>query len=185
LHAPYQSAPIPLLPIWDAIITSENLLAISGPALFSGYLSEGKFHPRQSSWHTTSDRVILENQSLTPLGRADALVKVLGELVDPEAIEHQLLALSEGHFIPGTFAVVALPDERAGNILVPVFEATACMSVIGRVISLYHAQKPGFRTLSPPVLIGKFPRSEMGKLQRSELVTMCQRQLSESGLPPA
>lgn len=185
LHAPYQPAPIPLLPIWEATTTPENLLAISGPALFSGYLSGGKFTPRETGWHTTSDRAILENRRLTPLGRADALVKILGELVDPEAIERELLDMSQGQLAPGTFAVVAIPDERAGHGLVPVFESSVSPSVIASVLSLYQAQAPGFRRLQPAAVIGKFPRSELGKLRRTELSTTYQQEIPGRGTPPA
>lgn len=184
LHAPYQSAPIPLLPIWDATITPENLLAISGPALFSGYLSDGKFTRRESEWHTTSDRAILADKQLTPLGRSDALVKVLGELVDPESIERELLAISRGQLIPGTFAVIAIPDERAGHGLVPVFEASVSPAVVAGVLSVYQAQAPGFRRLQPAAMIERFPRSELGKLRRTELAAVYQHEIPGRGTPP-
>lgn len=185
LQAPYQSAPIPLLQEWDAIINPENVLAISGPALFSGYLIDGRFTPRQSAWHTTSDRVILENRWLTPLGRADALVKILGELVDPETIERELVAMSRGRLLPGTVAVIAIPDERAGSVLIPVFLSSVSPSVISSVLSRYQAQAPGFRRLRSARVIEEFPRSELGKLRRSELSAICQQENPGSGTPPA
>lgn len=185
LHDLYQSAPIPLLPIWEATTTPENLLAISGPALFSGYLTDGKFTPRESDWHLTSDLVILANKQLTPLGRADALVKVLGELVDPEAIERELVSMSRGDLTPGTFAVIAIPDQRAGHRLIPVFESSVSPSTIASVMSLYQAQAPGFRRLLPAAVIERFPRSELGKLRRTELAAIYQREFPGGGTPPA
>ncbi len=184
LQAPYQSAPIPLLPIWEAAATPENLLAISGPALFSGYLSDDKFTRRESAWHTTSDRVILENRCLTPHGRADALVKILGELVDPETIERELLAISRGRLTPGSFAVIAVPHERAGHGLVPIFEASVSPSIIAGLLSLYQAQAPGFRRLQPAAMIEKFPRSELGKLRRTELAAIYQLEHLRRATPP-
>ena len=169
LAEPYQSAPIPLLPIWDARISPENLLAISGPALFSGYVSGGKFIPREAEWHTTSDRALLVNKTVTPLGRADTLVKILGELVDPEAIERELVAISEGKLAPGSFAIIAVPDERAGSALVPVFESSVNPSLIETTLALYEKQAPGFRRLRPAVVVEKLPRGELGKLRRSEI----------------
>ncbi|MES2922847.1 MAG: AMP-binding protein [Verrucomicrobiota bacterium] len=185
LQAPYQSAPIPLLPVWDARITPENLLAISGPALFSGYLSGNDFPRRESEWHVTSDRAILENRWLTPLGRADALVKILGELVDPETIERELLSISQGQLTPDSFAVIAIPDERAGHGLVPVFESSVSPSVVVAVLSLYQAQAPGFQRLGPAVVIEKFPRSELGKLRRTALEAIYQREFPGRGTSPA
>ncbi len=172
LETPYCPAPIQLLPIWEAKISSENLLTICGPALFSGYVSEGKFIPRAAEWHVTSDMAMIENQSITPLGRADTLVKILGELVDPEAIERELLALSAGQLQPGTFAVIALPDARAGWLLVPVFEETVSQGVIKSTLALYAIQAPGFRRLGAAMRVGKIPRSELGKLRRTELAEL-------------
>jgi O-succinylbenzoic acid--CoA ligase len=172
LQAVYRPAPIPLLPIWEARLTPENLLAISGPALFSGHVSGGRFIPRETDWHITADRVLLENKTITPLGRADVLVKILGELVDPEAIERELISISEGRLTPGTFAIIAIPDKRAGGALVPLFESSVNSKAAEAVLSLYQSQAPGYRRLMPLVVVRKFPRSELGKLRRNELVAI-------------
>lgn len=169
---PYHSAPIPLLPIWQAETGGDGLLSIAGPALFSGYVIDGNFVPRASEWHLTSDRVALEDGCITPLGRADTRVKVLGELVDPESIERELIALSEGRLMPGTFAVIAVPDARAGNALVPVFESPADPEFIDSVLGLYAKQAAGFRRLGTARVIDRFPRSGLGKLRRSELTAI-------------
>lgn len=169
LEKAYQSAPIPLLPIWRADVTGGGLLSIAGPALFSGYVMDGIFIPRTAEWHVTSDRVLLEDGSITPLGRADTRVKVLGELVDPEAIERELTALSGGGLVAGTFAVIAVPDARAGSLLVPVFESPADPAIIDPVLALYEKQAPGFRRLGAARIIACFPRSGLGKLRRQEL----------------
>ncbi len=176
LKQPYQSAPIPLLPIWETRVSTDGLLEISGPALFSGYVTDGKFTRCGNAWHTTSDRVLLENRTITPLGRADTLVKILGELVDPEAIERELISLSEDRLAPGTFAVIAIPDERAGSALVPVFEASVSRQVIDPTLALYEKQAAGFRRLRPAAVIADLPRSELGKLRRNELAAIIRLQ---------
>lgn len=169
LEAPYCPAPIQLLPIWNAEISPDGLLAISGSALFSGYVSDGNFIPRESEWHLTSDIALIEKQMLTPLGRSDSLIKILGELVDPEAIERELLALSAGQLRPDTFAVIALPDARAGSLLVPVFEYSVSQDVIENTLSIYARLAPGFRRLELATRIAELPRSELGKLRRAVL----------------
>lgn len=168
LRDPYKVAPISLLPIWAARTTADSRLEISGPALFSGYVIDGEFHPRPSDWHLTADRVALENRLLTPLGRADAVVKVLGELVDPAAIEHELLHICSQ--IDGRFAIVATPDTRAGHILVPVFEDSSPRDLVERALATYNASAPGFRRLHPPIFVPRLPRSELGKIRRGELL---------------
>jgi o-succinylbenzoate---CoA ligase len=170
LEFPYQAAPIPLLPHWAAEVTADGLLAISGAALFSGYLAAGIFTPRTSEWFITSDQVALLDGAITPLGRSDTQVKILGELVDPAVIEHELETLSQGHLAVGSFAVIALPDERAGHILVPIFESSVDPAVIASVLASYQATAAGFRRLQPPQTVASFPRSPLGKLRRAELV---------------
>lgn len=185
LNNPYEPAPILLLPIWEAEISLDRVLAISGPALFSGHVIGGKFVCRESEWHMTSDLASLEHRLLTPLGRADSLVKVLGELVDPEAIERELVALSEGALSSGFFAVIAVPDERSGNALIAVFESSAELLAAESALSLYGRKAPGFRRLKQAVVIGEFPRSELGKLRRKELTAIYQQSLTTRHAPPA
>jgi len=169
----YQPSPIPLLPIWRAELSAENLLRISGPALFSGALvlegNEWVFQPRVSGWHETGDRVALDEGMLTPLGRADTLVKVLGELVSPEQIERELAALSGGALAPGVFCVVAVPDARSEHALVPVFDAAAGAELIDAVLAAYAARAPGIRRLRPPLMFADFPRGALGKPRRAEI----------------
>lgn len=172
LDMPYHFAPIPLLPVWRAEVTEEGLLSIAGPALFSGYVIDGIFRPREEEWHVTSDRVMLQDEGITPLGRADTRVKVLGELVDPESIERELLTISGGRLVSGTFAVVPLPDARAEHVLVPVFEAPADAGVVEEVLTIYQEQAAGFRRLAAARFLKCFPRSGLGKLKRAELATM-------------
>lgn len=172
LDMPYHSAPIPLLPVWQAETTEDGLLSIAGPALFSGYVIDGIFQPREAVRHVTSDRVILEDAGITPLGRADTMIKILGELVDPESIERDLLTISGGQLVSGTFAVVPLPDARAEHVLVPVFEASVDAGVVAEVLAIYQEQAAGFRRLAAARFLERFPRSGLGKLKRAELAAM-------------
>ncbi len=168
----YRSAPIPLLDIWEAEVRAGGRLAIRGPALHSGTLvPEGngwRFVKRENPWHETRDRVSLAGRLLTPLGRADSLVKVLGELVDPEEIERDLIRISNGTLGPGTFAVAAIPDERAGHALVPVFEGHATAEH-GRWIADHNQRCEGFKRLGPAVRADLLPKSPLGKIRRAEL----------------
>ncbi|MCX6873883.1 MAG: AMP-binding protein [Verrucomicrobia bacterium] len=173
LANPYQPAPLEILPLWETRASGEGRLSIAGPALFSGTLhhcGEGwDYHARAGAWHLTSDRVVLADGHLTPLGRMDAVVKVLGELVDPVAIENELLALASGVLAPGSFAIVAVPDERAGHCLVPVFESSVDPAIVAAALAGYQNQAPGFRRLQAPLMVAALPRSPLGKLRRPAL----------------
>lgn len=176
LDSPYQIGNIPLLDIWNARSDDEGILEISGPALFSGSLirMDGGWNyvARSSDWHRTSDRVRVDAGSLSPLGRADNIVKVLGELVDPEEIEREIAGCPEGKLTPGTFAVVALPDERAEHRLIPIFENTVDHNLVLNVLSWYQSHALGYRRLQPPIFVEIIPRNELGKIQRVLLQKM-------------
>lgn len=174
LEVSYQSGEISLLDIWEARTTESAILEVSGPALFSGYLRYGKggswtYDARNEDWHGTSDRVALNGRLLTPFGRADQIVKILGELVDPEEIERELVKLSCGGVPPNRLAVVAIPDERAEHRLIPVFEESMDRLLISRVLEDYNSQSAGFRRLQSPVFVKAIPSSSLGKILRQEL----------------
>jgi o-succinylbenzoate---CoA ligase len=175
LQAAYAPAPIPLLDIWDAAMEEDGRLRISGPALFSGELlltdAGWTYLKRDSPWHLTQDRVSLDGRLLTPLGRADTLVKVMGELVDPEGIERELLELAGGRLSPGSFAVVALPDPRTEHALVPVFEGQATPKQ-DEWVRAYNERAFGFRRLRDAVCLASLPRSPLGKIRRAALAEM-------------
>lgn len=172
LGEPYQVAPLPLLPIWQAEVSPEGTLCLAGPALFSGYVMGGKFVPREGEFYATSDRITLENRRLTPQGRADTLVKVLGELVDPLAIERELLEISGGALCASRVAVLAIPDARCEHRLVPIFEAPVDAALVRHCLAVHQQQCVGFRRLQEAVVIAEFPRSALGKLRRAELAAL-------------
>lgn len=53
-------------------------------------------HVPSRDWWTTCDLVRLEGRFLTFLRRADRLVKILGELVDPDAVQEALQRRAPG-----------------------------------------------------------------------------------------
>jgi len=169
LQSPYQSAPIPLLPIWQARIGATGLLEISGEALFSGTLGVNGYIPRTEAWHVTSDLARLENEQLTPLGRADSRVKILGELVDPLEIEKSLIAISARTLAPGSFVVIPVPDARMEHSLIPVFEESSPRQFVFDLIEKHNATAMGYERLREPVFLAEIPRSDLGKILRGKL----------------
>ena len=171
LHKPYTASPLELLPIWEAEETPEGLLRIKGEALFAGTIENGRFHPREGAWFTTQDRVAVSGDSLTPIGRIDSLVKVMGELVDLDAVERRFLELARGTVREGTFAVIAVPDPRRENALIAVFE-NPCQAA-GAAYASYQSQAPGPERFARLLYTPCFPRTELNKTRRSDLKQIC------------
>ena len=180
LDAPYQSAPIPVLPIWQTKLGENDQLLIAGPALFSGTLVKHdktwSYHARNSPWHETRDRVKLDAQGITPLGRIDTMVKVLGELIDPQSIEHELITLSEGKLAPQKVAVVGISDPRSEHALVPVFDASVDRALIHQILENYAKNALGPRRLHEAVILNPLPLSPLGKPLRAEVLHMVSSQ---------
>lgn len=170
LDVPYVPLPVPLLPCWEARVDDDGRILLKGDALFRGMLlAEGdgwKYEERRSEWHLTSDAGRIEGRDLFLTGRADTRVKILGELVDPVAVEAELLAFSSRKDL----VVVAVPDARSGHRLVLVHEGDRAM--IAEAMAAYHAVCPGFRRLTAVVSVAVIPRSPLGKPLRQVLSQM-------------
>jgi len=179
LYLHYSCAPIRPLPHWQLRVEEDGCLAIKGKCLFGGTLEceNGRwiYQAREGEWHVTRDRVELGEAGITPLGRADLRVKVLGELVDLEAIEDNLVALSLRRLKRHDLVVVAVEDARAGHMLVPVFDAAADRAAVDDVLALHQARAPGPERLQDPVLLDDFPRSDLGKPLRAKCLEMLAR----------
>lgn len=171
LHEPYAASPMELLPIWEAEETPEGLLRIKGEALFAGTIENGSFRPREGAWFTTQDRVTVSGNSITPIGRVDSLVKVMGELVDLEAVEKRFLEIARGTVREGTFAVIAVPDPRRENALIAVFE-NPCQAAEAAYAS-YQSQAAGPERFTRLFSTPCFPRTELNKTRRSDLKQIC------------
>lgn len=167
----YAASPLEILSIWEAEESPEGLLRIKGKALFAGTLENGIFSHREGEWFTTSDFVSVSGTTLIPHGRADSRVKVLGELVDVEAVERRFLELTEGTIREGSFAVIAIPDPRRENSLIAVFENPG--SAAESAYATYQSQAAGPESFVRLFSLPSFPRSDLGKLRRGDLRCIC------------
>lgn len=173
LEAEFSNAPLPLLPMWRVRCAADGRLEISGPCLFSGTLSHGgagwHYEAREQPWFATSDLAQVNDAGITPFGRADSRVKILGELVDLEALEREIIARSGGLLSERNFALTALPDARAGSVLAAVCENTVPHEAAVDVLAAHAGEVPGFLRIQCIARVGALPRSPMGKLQRGKL----------------
>lgn len=170
LGLPYKSAPLEVLPLWEVGETPDGLLKLRGEALFSGVMKGGSFRAREGDWFVTKDRVVICGNTLRPLGRADSLVKVMGELIDVEAVEQRLIEISAGRIGEGKCVVVPIPDERREHQLVAVFEGEGLPSCVVD----YNRVAPGIERIAKWVACEEFPRTELGKIRRGRLMELFQ-----------
>lgn len=176
LDSPYVTRPLGLLPCWEARTDDDGRIAIRGEALFGGVLGAGlKYEERRGGWYPTSDAGVVDGRLVTITGRADTMVKILGELVDPVAVENELIACSRGAMDAGGWVVVAMDDERAGHRLILVHEAGSLPEEAVRALAAYHARCPGYQRIGGVAGVDRIPRSPLGKPLRQELGRILRR----------
>ena len=154
-----------LLPHWEAQTDKGGLLRFQGKGKLFGRLltqSHGGFlleRVAPQEWWSTRDLVRLEGRLLTFLRRADRLVKVLGELVDPDAVQDVLR-----RSVPEA-VVEAVPHPRAGMELVACGPSAAPLKQACRE---WNASAPGPQRIRA-VMETPIPLTVMGKLDRNRL----------------
>lgn len=164
LRQPFRHSPLPVLPGWDVRSSDQECLEIRGPALFGGYfrLENGELQresPVVDGWFRTSDRVELGEAGLTMIGRMDRQVKILGELVDVDALERRGRECGATEMV-----IVVTPDLRRGGRLVPVIDEESNAEVVQRAVEQMNRELPGFARLEPLQVVDEIPRTPLGKV---------------------
>ena len=160
-----------LLPCWDARIAPDGRLAIRGTPLLSGFLLPSPDGSWQlvspldpEGWFLTNDRADLHGRSLTFSGRADRTVKILGELVNLDAVES---ALALAGMPPAAGAVIASPHPRRGASLILFTEASDADARAWTTAA--NAALPPFAAILEIRANFLLPRSPLGKIRRALL----------------
>jgi o-succinylbenzoate---CoA ligase len=161
--------PMTVLPQWEAQLETRGLLEIRGPALFHGYcLPDGEAwqweFPFRDDWFACADHVSLADGCVRWLARADRVVKLLGELVNLDALEQTLSELCGQETL-----VLATPHERTGQSLHVISEAFPKMGWAGLLEAFHATQPPYIRISLANTHCHPFPRSPLGKVQRAAL----------------
>ncbi len=162
---PFHTDRLAILPHWEARESEDGRLSLRGEGRFFGVVSEtheGGFSLKTLSprdWWTNNDIVEIHSNTLTFIRRADRLVKVLGELVDPDALE-----LSMSGICPGV-VVESLPCSRRGAMLVACHPDAAALR---KAADQWNTFAPGFQRLSR-LAVMDVPRNTMGKIDRNAL----------------
>ena len=153
---------LPLLPGWEAKVV-EGQLALRGGGLLTAVVrreGEGYFaeDPKKDGWFLTNDLVELNGSCLRILGRADRLVKVLGELVNLEEVEkfwREKLGVE--------VVLMTQPDERRGVSLHLYYEGAE------QELDRWNDELTGPERFESVQRVPQIPRSALGKIDRSAL----------------
>jgi O-succinylbenzoic acid--CoA ligase len=166
------STGLSILPCWRVRSNVDGNIEIAGDALFHGEWRKEKdgwcYQSRIGDWYTTQDIGAVVGTELQIFHRNDALVKVLGELVNPHAIEESLMRAG----MPmGRVVVLALPDARRQHVLCLVHEDVE-QSLVEKAVHDYHMSCPAYAKLQSILHVPCFPRSDLGKILRQPLMAI-------------
>jgi len=165
--AAFDNDNLPVLGIWQTRLDPQGRLQLKGQALASAILRYDKQtsrfaleHIEPGSWFTSNDRVSINDNKLSFLGRSDRQIKILGELLDLELMERQLSALCHCSVV-----LLAKPHERQGATL----HAFGCSRQLQQVLQQWNASCPGFMRVSSCKQLQSLPLSALGKIDRTAL----------------
>lgn len=165
---------LPVLPHWEVRGgdgSRPGRLSLRGEALFSGYVVDddaGGWRVERpfddEGWFESGDLCRIKGEVLRFAGRADDLVKVLGELVSVGRVERLLGDALDG--VGASAAVLALPHERKGNELVAFVEGG---EEAKRAAWKFASEQPALERFSRVEAVEELPRTEVGKIDRGVL----------------
>lgn len=147
-----------------------GMLRYRAPSMASGYLlhdgsSDAERHAFDDGWFRSTDRGTVRDGRLYLAGRADHLVNIGGNKIDPLTVERVIDA------IPGVneSAVVAAPNSRGEPVLV-AFVAAAAGSIDPMKVRKHCAAALEFWKVPQFVVtLDELPRTAAGKVDRDAL----------------
>lgn len=156
-------------------ITNENYIALKGPSLFTDYahINSGSIlieDPKIDGWFISEDRGACQGDVLQVFGRKTDLVKVGGENVDIIRLEKVLEEAKEMANARQAMIVLAMPDPRLGFRIEGACEGSL-LSASRVAIERYNHSVLPFERIRKIHEIPSFPRTALGKIQKSDLLT--------------
>lgn len=151
-----------LLDAFEARVEKDGRLAFHGEAVLTGYGTAGGFvDPKRRGWFLTEDLGSIRGPVLEVRGRRGDFIKIGGESVDLARLDAILSAVAGPHA-----AVVAMPDERLGQVIHlavgPGVDAEAVAAAFSQRVHPFERPRRVHR-------VPEIPRSPLGKLIRKRL----------------
>lgn len=191
-----------LLPHWQARATeADQRLELKGPALFTTWgeitAAGPVWHDRTEEWWRAADRVRIVGRAIEWLGRDDDFVKVKGEGVSLNLLREELEAFlrAEGAAFAAV-GVFAIEDARRGFTLVAALQASEWFGPIGikgasadpaadpaALLERFAARRPSHERIATSVVRTAWPRTDLGKLKKSEAFALIFQGLAGSRGP--
>lgn len=172
-----------VLPHFNIEVDDQDLLALQGPSLLTGFWQQQKdkkvfvSHQKQN-YFWTEDRVHrLSDREIVPLGRQTDYIKILGEGVDVAAVQAKI---QKSVFELSKALVIDVPDQRKGSDLVLVLEdgGESTASNPEAALKKWNQSCHPVERIHQFTKVKQVPRSSLGKVLKAEL----RKQILDQGL---
>lgn len=168
-------ANLKILPHVQVNIDAHGYICLKGDSLLSGYvIKEGRdlsfIDPKKNGWLTTEDKGQVEGEGhfLHIMGRQSNFVKIGGESSDLSRLDSILEELKFKKSISIDMALVALPEERLGQVIhLAVVEQASCIQML---IADFNCCVLPFERIRAVHVVEEIPRTALKKLQRESLL---------------
>lgn len=169
-----ESMDLHLLPHIQADTTADGRLKIKSKALLTGYVTFNKgqplwHNPKVDGWLITEDMVELATNRITPLGRADDIIKICGEKVSVKKLEDLLISVCLDLNIPLEATLQVLPDERL-EYAIHLFLHKDLVSHSNLITETFQTRALPFEKIRFVHLVDCLPRTALGKIRKKEIV---------------
>jgi len=155
-----------LLDHLEARRTEDGRLAFRGASLFTGYVTEtGLTDPKSDGWFVSDDLGEVDGRTLRVFGRGADFAKVGGESVDLLRLDAIVRSIAGDDA-----AIVALPDERLGQVI-----HLAVTRDAEAIREAFNGRVAPFERARGVHVVDAIPRSPLGKLLRARLGEMIVR----------
>lgn len=152
----------------DIRVNNEQMLEVFSPGLFDFEYAEGKMRFKREGFYCTDDLAsLVDPHSFRLLGRIHHQVKVLGELVNLQAVENR--ALQFLNWPSHLAALVAVPDPRNEHKLILCLEADEVPQGLYEKLPVLNNSLVGYERIADVMCVKMFPRTDLGKINRNEL----------------
>jgi O-succinylbenzoic acid--CoA ligase len=162
--------PLDVLPHAEVRTEADGRIAVKSAALFTGYATaDGLDDPKRDGWWWTDDVGEVRGRRLTVRGRADATVKVGGELVALPPLDARLEQVRLAVAPEADAALVALPDDRLGHAI-HLAVAGVPQATADRLLAAFNAGLLPYERARSVRRVAGIPRTPLGKVRRELLV---------------
>lgn len=171
---------------------SDNCITISGNSLLTGYI---KFDNKQYIFSdpkveillngeklncmVSSDIGILEKQYLQVIGRNDEVIKISGENVSLQRLDHIFNEIIVKNNSSLESVIIYEKDERLQNrVSIVIANNVVSIKGISKIISEFNQSVFPFERIKNFYIVKEIPKTDLGKLKRKQLMLSLQDSIS-------